>query len=980
VLFSSFFENLEIIRENTLLLTFSIPVDTLMPRQFYAGSNPAHVFLEKGGTRVRLVFDGPFAPDTPFFLEWNNLYDQYGRRMPDFGIRFSIDRTPPQILTVSSGFFNKIYVDFSEPVLEGPVLNPTHFELRGMGNPETVQVNGHDKVVLSFDTLADKSTYQLIYRYIEDLSGNFRLSDTISFTYELPAIPRAGDVVINEILADPIPSAGLPEWEYVELWNVSEQTYSLGSMVFSDRDRTVFLPEIELGPGDFAVLGNKSAEALPEGLQVPGFPGLGNEGDSLVLATVYGQILDRVVYENTWYREPHKAAGGYSLERIQMGISCPEASYWRATNESKGGTPGKMNSVFRVQGDTVAPTIVSVGWQTNQHLSVLFDEPMDTLRPGTFFHMGQELDVFVHWLHESLALIQVNQVFQSGRMYSMGITGFSDCTGNVMNEQTMDWVRPADPQLFDLAITEIMADPEPQKGIAPVEYIEIHNTTDNWLSLQQVQLADQLGRSGYLHGNIAPHGYKVVTSTGSSSYFDSSFVSSVTGFPSLANDGETLWLWANGEAVSSVTYSSLWYDIATDGGISLEMIDPSRPCAGKENWRASISPQGGTPGRQNSVNAVVPDDSGPELTDVRVINADSLALYFSEILRPGNIPVLALDHGLRIDTAASLSLFSPYWIAQIHPPLTHHVSYTMYLSGALDCEGNPGIDQSFSFLWPEDPGDSLYINELLFDPLPGGSDFVELFNASGRYYRLDEVTVVSQSGQVEISGNSPLLIPPGEYRVLTEDKNRLLMDYPHARPETIWQVDQLPPMPNDRGVLALYTNTGRLLDSAVYEEGFHLDLLSRREGVSLERLSYDGFPLTAGFWFSASATSGFATPGEKNSQRLSVAQSPDPVWVSPRVILPGSAHASFSAFATIGYVFAQPGQFANVGIYDVSGRLVRQLARGTTLSTEGYLVWDGTDDGGNRVRMGQYLLLFEVFGTNGQQAVYRQVVTVGADY
>src|SRR5699024_2695675 len=69
------------------------------------------------------------------------------------------------------------------------------------------------------------------------------------------------------------------------------------------------------------------------------------------------------------------------------------------------------------------------------------------------------------------------------------------------------------------------------------------------------------------------------------------------------------------------------------------------------------------------------------------------------------------------------------------PLLTGNI-YQYTLSGFSDCSGNSGSYTGF-FVLPQTPkkGD-LIINEILFNPPTGGSDFVEVYNHSKKYISL----------------------------------------------------------------------------------------------------------------------------------------------------------------------------------------------------------------------------------------------------
>ena len=77
----------------------------------------------------------------------------------------------------------------------------------------------------------------------------------------------------------------------------------------------------------------------------------------------------------------------------------------------------------------------------------------------------------------------------------------------------------------------------------------------------------------------------------------------LTSLPSLSNEGDIITLTAaDGKTIHSVEYNISWFNnpVKSNGGWSLELIDPFKPCD-KNNWSGSIHPLGGTPGKENSI-------------------------------------------------------------------------------------------------------------------------------------------------------------------------------------------------------------------------------------------------------------------------------------------------------------------------------------------------------------------------------------------
>ncbi len=141
------------------------------------------------------------------------------------------------------------------------------------------------------------------------------------------------DILINEIMANPKGLVSLPETEYVELYNTTEQAISLTDWWFVYDKTQVKLSELTVPAGGYVVLyrANRAITVAPNGLQMPleKFPAqLNNNGKLLQLYDANGVLHDEVYYD--------KAIAAVSWER------CGEE--WISCTDERGGTPGEGNS------------------------------------------------------------------------------------------------------------------------------------------------------------------------------------------------------------------------------------------------------------------------------------------------------------------------------------------------------------------------------------------------------------------------------------------------------------------------------------------------------------------------------------------------------------------------------------------------------------------------------------------------------------
>ena len=67
----------------------------------------------------------------------------------------------------------------------------------------------------------------------------------------------------------------------------------------------------------------------------------------------------------------------------------------------------------------------------------------------------------------------------------------------------------------------------------------------------------------------------------------------------------------------------------------------------------------------------------------------------------------------------------------------------------------------------------------------------------------------------------------------------------------------------------------------------------------------------------------------------------------------------------------------NIYIFNVAGQLIRHLAKGELVGQEGSILWNGLDGNGNKIPVGVYVVVTEVFNFTGTVKQFKNAVIVG---
>jgi len=895
------------------------------------------------------------------------------------------DTIPPEVQSVAVVSTTQLDVLFTENVEQATAENINNYVVPGVGSPSvaSLDVSNLSLVHLTFTgAFSEGIIYSLVVSNVQDLAGNIISPDTLPFSFYNA---KVFDVVFNEIMADPDPQVALPAYEYLELYNKTIIPLNLGNWTLTIGSTIHTLPDITILPDSFLIISGNTAvpflSAFGPCIGLSSFA-LTNAGTSLMLKNQNGDMIHYINYSDSWYRNSDKMNGGWSIEQIDPSNPCGEADNWKAAIDLSGGTPGRKNSVYFPNPDTLIPFIKNIRVINVNTLEVIFNETLVNLAisdtSNYFIDNGIGTPVSVNFIapDNKKAVLVFSDTILQNIIYTLTFSDtITDCAGNHSINSSKSFAL-YDVKPYDLVINELMADPDPAVGLPNAEYLELYNKSAFPISLSGFKISLSGSMKEMPDVGIEPGGYLIITGQGNSPSFKSyGQVAEVSGF-SLSNTGQLVMLLDSlSHMISFVNFTDKWYQNTTkdEGGWSLEQIDPFNPCGEKANWRASLDPSGGTPGKINSVSASNPDINLPipaRASASRYI-LNRVKIYFNEALDSVSMKDIT-KYG--VDN----SIGNPFMIRLVYPDnkcaelyfiqnFQQNIIYTLTISDSIfDCAGNKiGADQTLKFAIPVTPDSAdLVINEILADPKDGGVDFVEIYNRSNKVLDFADLNLLSLIDSAWITYDNFLSFP-GNYTVLTTDPDAVKSQYYTPNPYNFITMESFPSMNNDEGTVILATKTDTVIDAMSYTSDMQFPLLNSTDGVSLERVSYDRPASEITNWHSAS------------EPMIDAAQDGN-VTIDPEVFSPDND--GYNDLLNIRCKTDTPGTMLNITIYDSKGRLIKYLIKNQLMSGENVYTWDGINEDRLKANIGIYIVYVEMLDMTGKVNHYKKTAVLATKF
>ncbi|MBZ5858745.1 lamin tail domain-containing protein [Flavihumibacter profundi] len=432
---------------------------------------------------------------------------------------------------------------------------------------------------------------------------------------------QAFQVVITELLPDPVPAISLPPEEFIELTNVSGKIIDISGWLLSNGRTTAVFPDSTFLPPD-SILIVCSTRAFSQYLSygrtiaLTKYPVLSNDGDTILLFDRNQNLIHAVAYSIKSYGGVN--TNGRSLEMIDLKKACSIKGNWQASESEAGGSPGKP-SLAGISRDKETGFNLLYGFtKGNDKLVLVFDDVIDAASVANIKAIESEpwLDftglTIDGPLHNQL-VCQLAGPLLPHKVYALQANSIRSCQLYPPGNTRRVKLGLADSIATGMVINELLFDPPP----TGCDYVELYNTGQQIIDLQQLKLANRNNRGEISSSKsistspryFCPGEYIVCTENKgwlSKQYLvkDPITILELEKLPSWPNEtGSVVLLDGNNKILDELNYQSGWQFelLGNKEGIALERRNPTGKTQDRDNWFSAAMNVGyGTPGYANS--------------------------------------------------------------------------------------------------------------------------------------------------------------------------------------------------------------------------------------------------------------------------------------------------------------------------------------------------------------------------------------------
>ena len=533
----------------------------------------------------------------------------------------NIDKTPVRIVNLMPIADNQVQLEFSETPTYNSMTSSDNYRF-GSWKPGAFSFENNKLTVIYSTWFKSDAQNEIKISKLTDECGNVMKDTTIQFVYHKAQLY---DLVISEIMANPEPSAGLPENEWIELYNRSDFDIHLVNFNIRIGSKYYAIDDGTIGAKNYSILtkvgSDNNMQKYGNVVNVSKMPALAQSG-SITIFDADDHPVCQTNYKQNWFADDLKAAGGYSLERIDVDNADESGNNWAQSESSNGGTPGAQNSINRTVADNVKPQLIRVVPASEKSLQLFFSEPV-IINGLTGMLNIEPAGCAVTYVQTSAAdlatvVVKLDNELSEYETYTLMVDStLTDIAGNRIGQNTATFALSRKVESNDLVISEILFNPYPNG----VDFVEIYNRSDHPVNIAGLVLASRVDGNLKNPKNIdgfgsilLPNSYIAISTdiANIAATYNYGELYQVSAMPSMPDDeGNIVLADTSGNIFDEVPYSSkMHFGLLKDlNGVSLERIDFEQPADNPGNWHSASELVGwATPGLPNSASRTIKTD------------------------------------------------------------------------------------------------------------------------------------------------------------------------------------------------------------------------------------------------------------------------------------------------------------------------------------------------------------------------------------
>lgn len=608
-------QSIESINARTLKITFNERVSIDIATLEITSSNNTLDSLCTDSNTVYAYFKDALSETETTKLLLSKFNDLNGNTMQ--ATPYSFQYVPFKIIRFEIIDSNSVFIECTKPIQEKNILTSVYSEERFPKSYTLLAQN--NSIILSWpNTFEENTNLEFKVSNLHSIKGE---TLDISTFYRLFHPIETGDIVFNEVLADPDPTVKLPNIEFIEVYNNTNYNLPLYNIrLHVNASVTEIKQYVWIAPFDFAILYSTKNEGAytftDKALEINNFPSLLNESFETWLDLPTNKVIDYMNYTSALFSSPLKKNGGWSIEKMDPN-SLTNEDNWQESESLLGGTPGAVNSIFQNNPDNTSPYLVSYFLYADSTITLHFSEP---IKKGSLentanytLNSNHELiqSAIAVYPHSNSVVLYSRDSFIPEVPYHITITGLSDLNGNPLEETEIVAKLPEPPVFQDIVINEIMPDPEDNTP----EYIELYNRSEKHINLNDLVLTKRDDEGNLKEGValaktpqlFAPQSFLVLCNNKKAMLQQYAIapehIIENSKVPSLTNETDNLVLLnRSAQIIDELKYETKWHYpfLNNTKGVSLERINPNvtnQP----SNWTSASSfMHYATPGKENS--------------------------------------------------------------------------------------------------------------------------------------------------------------------------------------------------------------------------------------------------------------------------------------------------------------------------------------------------------------------------------------------